>query len=113
MKETDNKKKASFIEVHANGYSMQKECLVDLQTGNIEVGNAKVVGSKFDPKSPVVSSRIEYRGTEYTVSEAVENNKKVNKVDEIGQFIVASYKAQTITEKKLSDIDPRWKPKNH
>ena len=45
MKETDVKKKASFVETRADGKNIQKECLVDLQTGSIEVGKVKIIYS--------------------------------------------------------------------
>lgn len=112
MKETDVKKKASFVETRADGKNIQKECLVDLQTGAIEVGKVKIEGFKYDEKSPVVAARVEFRGQEYKVDAEKVANKTNYKLDgkEMGVFITESYKPKTITESKLDDINPRWKP---
>lgn len=112
MKETDVKKKASFVETRADGYNLQKECLVNLQTGEIEVGQPKVTGSKFNPASPVAAVRIEFRGKEYGVDAVKEDNKTKYKVDgkDMGVFITESYKPKTTTEIKNENVNPRWKP---
>lgn len=112
MKETDVKKKASFVETRADGKSIQKECLVNLQTGEIEVGKPKIEGLKINEASPVTDVRVEFRGQEYKVEAEKQDNKSNYKLNsrEIGAFITESYKPKTITESKLENINPRWKP---
>jgi len=113
MKESDTKKKASFVETHADGKNIQKECLVDLQTGKIEVGGLKIDGLKYDVNSPVVESRVEFRGKEYEIISEKIGNKTNYEIAHIGAFIQATYAPKTITEQKAENINPRWKPKNN
>lgn len=112
MKETDVKKKASFVETRADGKSVQRECLVNLQNGEIEVGKPRIEGLKINEASPVTAVRVEFRGQEYKVEAEKLDNKTSYKVNEreIGAFITSSLKPTTITESKLADINPRWKP---
>lgn len=113
MKETETKKKASFVETRENGKSVQKECLVDLQTGKVEVGQVRLAGLKVDESSPVASVRVEFRGTEFTVdSNKTEKGMAYSiKDSEMGGFTMLTYKAKTLAEQKEENINPRWKPK--
>lgn len=112
MKETDTKKKASFVETRADGKNIQKDCLVDLQTGKIEVGGVKLAGLKYDEKSPVVAVRVEYRGTEFGVDieKAQKGNAYAIKDRELGAFIMTSNKKKSDAELKEEGISNRWKP---
>lgn len=112
MKETDVKKKASFVETRSDGKNIQKDCLVNLQTGEVEVGKIKIEGLKYNEASPVVAARVEFRGQEYNLDAEKVGNKTNYKVNgrELGAFITESYKPKSITESKLENINPRWKP---
>ncbi len=105
--------KASFIEERANGKSIQRNCLVNLQTGKIEVGSVKLAGLKVDESSPVVNAILEYRGQEFEM-----DSKKTAKGMEYelteaarGAFLMKNLKPTTMAEDKEMKIDKRWKPK--
>lgn len=108
LKETEYKRLASLAINHENGYLLQKECLVDLQTGDITVGDAKIKTSKYDPNSKITGVEVNYRGQAYDL----EINNNNYKVKNIGGFIMESMKPETITESKLKNINPSqaaWK----
>lgn len=108
LKETDTKKLASLVVNHENGYLLQKECLVDLQTGDVTVGEAKIKTSKYDTTSKITGVEINYRGQSYDLD--INNNNY--KVKNMGGFIMESIKPETIKESKLKNINPTnaaWK----
>lgn len=108
LKETDTKKLASLAISHENGYLLQKECLVDIQNGQITVGNSKLEGSHYDEKSKIMSMVVNYRGTEFDL----DTEGDLKKIKNVGLFIMKSVKEETIQEKKLKNINPTnaaWK----
>lgn len=108
LKETEFKKIASLAINHENGCLLQKECLVDLQTGEVTVGDLKVERSNYDPKSKITSTEVHYRGKEFSL----ENLNDKLKVQNMGAFLMESLKKETITESKLKNVNPMkaaWK----
>lgn len=92
MKNTDTQKRASFVVTQENGYEVQKDCLVNLQTGEITVGSNRleVQSSKYDANSKIVAQRVEYKGTEFSVSKESFDNKEKLKVEDMGNFLCLS-----------------------
>lgn len=73
-----NKRTASYVVDYADGNRIQKDCLIDLKTGEVDIGADKIVGRKYDASRPL-SSHVEFKGREFAVESADIGNKKDQK----------------------------------
>lgn len=71
-----NKRKASYVVDYQDGNRVQKDCLVDLKSGEIDIGADKITGLKYDRYAKQLSSHVEFKGREFQI-ESIENKPKV------------------------------------
>lgn len=97
MKDNDilNQKLASYVMEYDDGLTMQHACLVNTKTGIVDIGEAKFVGSHFNPKAKPVGSRLEFRGQEFELQQAKigELNKpQLKHIDAFNQHAMKPFK---------------------
>lgn len=83
--ETENKKLASYVAILEGSALVQKSCLVDINTGVIEVGETKSYG-KVDNKLKEQTSRVEYKGQEFEIDKKNIDGKDVLMVKHLDAF---------------------------
>jgi hypothetical protein len=74
LKETGNKKQASFVIEYADNTLRQKNCLVDVKTGEITIGDDRVPGKKYASEA-VKEVRVEFKGKAFSVTKEVNESK--------------------------------------
>lgn len=84
-RETESKKYASYVSDLEGGLRTQKACLVDLNTGVIEIGKTTSYG-KIPNNAKENNSHIEFRGQEFEVNKEKVNNVEVIKIKHLDAF---------------------------
>lgn len=107
-----NKRTASYVVDYADGNRIQKDCLIDMKTGDIDVGADKIVGKKYDA-SRALSSHVEFRGREFAVESADLNNKKdQKKILDLDGFSFQDRQPVSKTIQEIQDERRKgWKPR--
>ena len=98
-RETDSKKYASYVVNLEGNLLAQKGCLVDLNTGVVEVGSTTSYG-KVPKNAKEDSAHIEFRGQEFEV-----NKEKVGDVEVVKIKHLSAFKEAVLRIKEDNSFD--------